>query len=94
MRILVICAALLAVLSPSAAPLAAPRVIVPEEIPVALLIDLSSNQTLFARGAGRRFIPASVTKVMTAYTAFRLIGEGKLSPDAHVPITQQLQDEW
>ena len=54
---------------------------VPPEIPVALLVDLSSGQTLFAREADRRFVPASVTKVMTAYTAFELIEQGKLSPE-------------
>lgn len=67
---------------------------VPDEIPVALLVDLSSHQILFAREAGRRFMPASVTKVMTAYTAFKLIGEGRLSPAKRVPITEQLEEEW
>lgn len=66
----------------------------PAEIPVALLIDLSSHQILFAREAGRRFMPASVTKVMTAYTAFRLIGEGKLAQATRIPINQRLQEEW
>ena len=99
MRRLVLLMAALAVVAPAPIPLAAqerpvPGDIVPDEIPVALLIDLSSGQTLFSRGAGRRFMPASVTKVMTAYTAFKLIGEGKLSPDRRVQITQKLEDEW
>jgi D-alanyl-D-alanine carboxypeptidase (penicillin-binding protein 5/6) len=64
------------------------------QIPVALLVDLSSHQILFAREAGRRFMPASVTKVMTAYTAFKLIAEGKLKEAAPVPITQELEEEW
>jgi D-alanyl-D-alanine carboxypeptidase (penicillin-binding protein 5/6) len=67
---------------------------VPDEIPVALLIDLSSGQTLFAREADRRFVPASVTKVMTAYTAFRLIAQGKISPQAPVVVSQELADLW
>lgn len=64
------------------------------EIPIALLVDQSSGQTLFAREPGRRFIPASVTKIMTAYTAFDLIGRGELSPDSLVEIDQALVDEW
>ena len=76
-----------ALVSRSAAPVA-------PEIPVVLLVDLSSGQTLFSRDADRRFVPASVTKVMTAYTAFRLIDEGKLSLDTPVVISQELEDEW
>src|SRR6478735_3701955 len=67
---------------------------VPDEIPVVLLVDLSSGQTLFAREADRRFVPASVTKVMTAYTAFRLIEQGKIAPETPVTISQELADLW
>ena len=71
--------------------LAAP---VPAEIPVVLLVDLSSGQTLFAREADRRFVPASVTKVMTAYTAFRLIADGKLLLDTPVEISAEVAELW
>ncbi len=64
------------------------------EIPIALLADQSSGQTLFAREIDRRFLPASVTKVMTAYTAFDLVDRGKLSLDQVVEIDQALEDEW
>lgn len=67
---------------------------VPPEIPVALLVDLSSGQTLFSREADRRFVPASVTKVMTAYTAFRLIDEGKLSLDTPVTVSEEVAELW
>jgi D-alanyl-D-alanine carboxypeptidase (penicillin-binding protein 5/6) len=67
---------------------------VPDEVPVALLIDLSSGQTLFAREADRRFVPASVTKVMTAYTAFRLIGQGKIKPETPVTVSQEVAELW
>lgn len=76
---------------PPANPALAP---VDPEIPVALLVDLSSGQTLYAREERRRFVPASVTKVMTAYTAFKLIGEGKLSPDTMVMVSPALEKEW
>lgn len=63
-------------------------------IPVALLVDLSSGQTLFARDPDRRFVPASVTKVMTVYTAFRLIEEGKISPDTPVTVSKEVAELW
>ena len=64
------------------------------EIPVALLVDQASGQTLFSREPDRRFLPASVTKVMTAYTAFDLVARNKLSLDRLVVIDQALEDEW
>jgi D-alanyl-D-alanine carboxypeptidase (penicillin-binding protein 5/6) len=64
------------------------------EIPVALLVDLSTGQTLFSREPDRRFVPASVTKVMSIYTAFDLIARGKLSLDRVVTIDKQVADEW
>ena len=72
-------------------PLVAP---VDPEIPVALLVDLSSGQTLFAREAERRFVPASVTKVMTVYTAFNLVDRGELSLDRVVEIDREVAEEW
>jgi D-alanyl-D-alanine carboxypeptidase (penicillin-binding protein 5/6) len=64
------------------------------EIPVALLVDLSTGQTLFAREPDRRFVPASVTKVMSVYTAFDLVDRGKLSLDQVVTIDKEVADEW
>jgi len=67
---------------------------VPAEIPIALLVDMSSGQVLFAREPDRRFIPASVTKVMTAYTAFQLVESGDLPLERPFLVSQQLEDEW
>lgn len=67
---------------------------VPEDVPVALVVDLSNGQRLFEREPNRRFMPASVVKVMTAYTAFRMIDEGRISPSTPVPISKALEDEW
>jgi len=64
------------------------------EIPVALLVDLSTGQTLFSREPDRRFVPASVTKVMSVYTAFDLIDRGKLSLDQVVTIDKEVADDW
>ncbi|HEY7807580.1 MAG TPA: D-alanyl-D-alanine carboxypeptidase family protein [Croceibacterium sp.] len=63
-------------------------------IPVALLVDLSTGQTLFSREPDRRFMPASVTKVMTLYTAFDLIQRGKLSLDKEATFDKELADQW
>jgi len=51
------------------------------QIPVALLVDLGSGQTLFAHQPNLRFVPASMTKVMTAYVAFELLVHNKLRSD-------------
>lgn len=80
-----------ALASHPASPAPAP---VPDEIPVALLVDLTNGQTLYAREAERRFVPASVTKVMTAYTAFRLIEQGDLLTGQRFQYTPELEDEW
>ncbi|KLE35556.1 D-alanyl-D-alanine carboxypeptidase family protein [Aurantiacibacter luteus] len=67
---------------------------VTDDIPVILLVDLSTGQVLYSREPDRRFVPASVTKVMTAYTAFKLVEEGKLRLDRPFLYTQALEDEW
>jgi len=83
-----------------AAPVAAPKepitgpAPVDPTIPVALLVDLSTGQTLFAREPDRRFMPASVTKVMTLYTAFDLIRRGKLSLNQVATFDKDLADNW
>ncbi|MDE1466748.1 D-alanyl-D-alanine carboxypeptidase family protein [Aurantiacibacter sp. D1-12] len=77
-----------------ATPVASADAPVPEEIPVGLLVDLSTGQTLFSREADRRFVPASVTKVMTAYTAFKLVEEGELRLDMPFLYSAALEEEW
>ena len=74
---------------PFATEAAADQSPVDPEIPVALLVDLSTGQTLFSREPDRRFVPASVTKVMSVYTAFDLVDRGKLSLDRVVTIDKQ-----
>ena len=56
-----------------------------ERAPVVLLVDLGTGQTLYEKNADRRFMPASVTKTMTAYTAFEMIGRGEI--DLRQPFT-------
>lgn len=64
------------------------------EAPVALLVDLTSGQVLHARSPDRRFMPASVTKVMTLYLAFELIEEGRLDPAQVFMMSPLIAREW
>jgi D-alanyl-D-alanine carboxypeptidase (penicillin-binding protein 5/6) len=65
-----------------------------EEAPVALLVDITSGQVLHARNADRRFMPASVTKVMTLFLAFELIEQGKLDPAQVFVMSPDVAREW
>lgn len=65
-----------------------------DKLPIALLIDMTSNQMLYARNPDRRFVPASVTKVMTLYSAFELIRDDRLSLDQRVTIGRETAREW
>ena len=66
----------------------------PLEVPIALMVDLSSGQTLYSREPDRRFMPASITKVMTAFTAFELIDAGKLKPEQLILVDDQTWTDW
>ena len=63
-------------------------------VPIVLLADLSSGQVLYARNADRRFIPASITKVMTLYTAFEMIDAGKLKPQQVLAYRPETFAQW
>lgn len=76
----------------NAAPPAPPPEIAP--IPVVLLAEAGSGQPLFARNPDLRFVPASMTKAMTAYVAFGLIASGKLREDKVFPIDPAVAREW
>lgn len=52
----------------------------PEDAPIAYLIDARSGQVLYAREAERRFMPASITKVMTTFLAFEWMEDGRIDP--------------
>ncbi len=71
-----------------------PAVPTAQEVPIALLADLGSGQILDARDPDRRFVPASVTKVMTTFLAFELIGEGKLNPGQVFTVSHDAFREW
>lgn len=84
--------ALLLAAATQAQPAAAPP---PEdEVPIALLVDLTSGQVLHQRNADRRFVPASITKVMTLFRAFELIAAGKLVPAQTFTMRDETWREW
>ena len=62
--------------------------------PIALLADLSSGQVLYARAADQRFLPASMTKAMTALIAFDLIAAGTLREDSLITVRPATAQRW
>ena len=62
--------------------------------PIALLVDLSAGQTLYAREADRRFLPASMTKAMTTLIAFDLIAAGRLREDQFITVRPETAQRW
>ncbi len=71
-----------------------PAVPTAAEAPVALLVDLGSGQVLHARQPDRRFVPASVTKVMSLYLAFELIEAGRLDPRQVFMMSPLIARDW
>ena len=53
-----------------------------------LLIEASTGKVLHAENATYPWYPASVTKLMTAYTTFRALKEGRLTPDSLLTVTK------
>jgi D-alanyl-D-alanine carboxypeptidase (penicillin-binding protein 5/6) len=60
----------------------------------ALLVDLGSGRTLYARNADRPFLPASVTKTMTAFVAFEMLAKGELRADQPITVSHAAWKEW
>lgn len=66
----------------------------PAEIPIAILYDAGSGQILHQHNADRRFMPASITKVMSTYVAFELIDQGKIHPRQHFVMHPATFAQW
>ncbi len=64
------------------------------EAPIVMLMDMQSGQALFAKEAERRFIPASITKVMSAYVAFEMIEAGELSERQQFTFQAEDAEKW
>lgn len=63
-------------------------------IPVSLLVDQASGQVLHANKPDLRFVPASMTKVMTVHVAFELIAQGKLDPAQMFTVSAETGKAW
>ncbi|MXP46620.1 D-alanyl-D-alanine carboxypeptidase [Altererythrobacter luteolus] len=59
-----------------------------------MLVDMTSGQTLFAKNEDRRFIPASITKVMSAYVAFEMIKSGELDLRQQFTMSPAVATDW
>ncbi len=62
--------------------------------PVALLVDLGSGRVLYERNAEQKFLPASVTKTMTAFVAFEMLAKGELHPEQRMRVSHAAWEEW
>lgn len=82
--------------APAAKPKSAPVVRTPyvTQAPIVMLKDLDTGQILFSRGADKRFAPASMTKVMTAYVVLDLIKKGQLSRDTIFTVEDATWKKW
>lgn len=89
---LILLVALLA--APTAYAQSEPAVPTEDEAPIAMLVDISSGQILHARNPDRRFVPASITKVMTLFTAFERIEEGALDPRQRFTMQRSTWEQW
>jgi D-alanyl-D-alanine carboxypeptidase (penicillin-binding protein 5/6) len=64
------------------------------QAPITMMVDLTTGQILQERSVDRRFLPASITKVMTIFTAFELMEKGALSPTQSFTIRPETHAEW
>ncbi|MBL8651398.1 MAG: D-alanyl-D-alanine carboxypeptidase [Sphingopyxis sp.] len=96
-------AALALLLVPAAAPAADPvkkaptpvsRPIYTTQAPIVMLKDMDSGAILFSRGADKRFAPASMAKVMTAYVVLDLIKSNQLSRDTVFTVDEATWKKW
>ena len=71
-----------------------PPVAALEPIPAYIVADSTSGQILAARRPDLRFVPASLVKVMTAYTAFEEIAAGRLDPARTLIVSPATFARW
>jgi len=80
--------------APVADPVADPLVRPEITAPIALLIDVNGGRVLYEQQSRRRFVPASLTKIMTSYVAFELIKAGKLRLDQRFRMSEAAYRQW
>lgn len=69
---------------------------IPDEAdaPIAYMVDANSGQVLYGRDIDRRFMPASITKVMTTFLAFEWMEEGRLFPQQVYGVRPETFRQW
>lgn len=75
-------------------PVTASRPLFATQAPIALLKDMDSGAVLFSRKPDKRFAPASMAKVMTAYVVLDLIDSGKVSRNAVFTVQRKTFERW
>lgn len=73
---------------------AAARPLYTTQAPIVMLKDLDSGEILYSRGADKRFAPASMAKVMTAYVVLDLIKKGELARDEQFTVSEATWTKW
>ncbi|MGQ3137324.1 MAG: D-alanyl-D-alanine carboxypeptidase family protein [Sphingopyxis solisilvae] len=64
------------------------------DAPVVMIKDMGSGEVLFARGADKRFAPASMVKVMTAYVVLDMVKRGELTRDRRFTVSEATWKTW
>src|SRR5262245_15255160 len=59
----------------------------------AILFDLANGKVVMHQDAFKRWYPASLTKLMTAYVTFRAVAAGELALDSPIEITKHAAAE-
>jgi len=72
-----------------AAALSSTLVASPASANPALLFDLKDGRVIEQRDAFKRWFPASLTKLMTAYVTFKAIEKGELQLDSPIKVTKK-----
>ncbi len=75
-------------------PVTASRPLFATQAPIVVLKDMDSGAVLFSRKPDKRFAPASMAKVMTAYVVLDLIDSGKLSRNAVFTVQRKTFERW
>lgn len=58
-----------------------------------MVVDVKTGKVIAHQEAFRKWYPASLTKLMTAYIAFSAMKSGKLSPDTEVIVSKRAADQ-
>lgn len=77
---------------PKSAPISRPPYVT--QAPIVMLKDLDSGTILFSRGAEKRFTPASMAKVMTAYVVLDLVKKGELAREKQFTVSEATWKKW